>query len=65
MEYTFRKATLADFDSIMNIIEEAKAQMAHEGNDMHGKKSSSSLGRGNGSCVYLQTRNNTFHKLNP
>lgn len=31
MEYTFRKATLADFDSIMNIIEEAKAQMAHEG----------------------------------
>ncbi len=38
MEYTFRKATLADFDSIMNIIEEAKAQMAREGNDMHGKK---------------------------
>ncbi len=31
MEYTFRKASIADVDRIMEIIEEAKQQMAREG----------------------------------
>ncbi len=31
MEYTFRKATTADLDGIMTIIEEAKQQMKREG----------------------------------
>ena len=33
MEYVFRKATIADFNDIMTIIEDAKKQMLQEGKD--------------------------------